>query len=114
MEDTLNTAPVADSAAPAAESTAPERKNTIKWKTESSESRIEQVSPDGRWHLDTKTTDGKTQLYLTNYDVLCSPGAFGADVRECWEKFIRNCDRYAEKLALIRAEAADILAALGQ
>ena len=25
----------------------------IEWKTESSESKTEQASPDGRWHLDT-------------------------------------------------------------
>ena len=90
------------------------RPAAIKWRTESCESRTEQVSPDGRWHLDTKTTDGKTKLYLSNYDILCSPGAFGMTVRECWEKFIRSCDGYAEKLAKVRDEAAAILESLEQ
>ena len=92
----------------------PQRPAVIEWKTESSESRTEQVSPDGRWHLDIKTADGKTQLYLSNFDILCSPSAFGTTVRECWEKFIRSCDGYAEKLAMIRDEAAAILANLEQ
>jgi hypothetical protein len=95
-------------------SQAPGRPAAIKWRTESSESRTEQVSPDGRWHLDIKTEDGRTQLYLSNFDILCSPGAFGADVRECWENFVRNCDGYAEKLAMIRDEAAAILESLEQ
>ena len=91
-----------------------ERPTAFKWRTESSENRTEQVSPDGRWHLDIKTADGKTRLYLSNFAILCSPSAFGANARECWEKFIRSCDGYAEKLAMIRDEAAAILASLEQ
>ena len=94
--------------------TSPQRPTVIEWQTESSESQLEQISPDGRWHLDTKTEDGKTRLYLTNFDILCSPCGLGENARECWEKFVRYCDGYAEKLAMIREEAAAILANLEQ
>ena len=45
--------------------TLPERPSSIDWRTESSESSTKEVSPDGRWHLDTKTErDGSPTLLL--------------------------------------------------
>ena len=56
----------------------------IEWKTESSESKTEQVSPDGRWHLDTKVErDGKRQMHLSNYDLICSPMGSGVCAEDC-------------------------------
>ena len=88
---------------------------SIEWKTESSESRTEQVSPDGRWHLDTKVErDGKRQMHLSNYDLICSPMGSGVCAEDCWRNFILNCDKYAAKLAEIKEEALAALAALRQ
>lgn len=84
---------------------------SIEWRTDSSESRKEQSSPDGRWHLDTKTEqDGRRRVHLSNYDLLCPPMGIGEDQAECWRKFIRDCDEYAKKLAAVRDEATSILA----
>ena len=88
---------------------------SIGWKTESSESRTEQVSPDGRWHLDTKVErDGKRQMHLSNYDLICSPMGSGVCAEDCWRNFILNCDKYAAKLAEIKEEALAALTALRQ
>ena len=87
----------------------------IEWKTESSESKTEQVSPDGRWHLDTKVErDGKRQMHLSNYDLICSPMGNGVCAEDCWRNFILNCDKYAAKLAAIEEEALSALTALRQ
>jgi len=81
----------------------------IEWKTEKSESTLEQVSPDGRWHMSSKTNaEGKTQCYLSNYDLLCGPGTIGESQAECWRKFVENCDIFAKRLEAVRAEAAAI------
>lgn len=80
----------------------------IQWKTEKSESTQEQVSPDGRWHISGTTADGVTRLYLTNYDLLCSPSAFGEAEAECWRRFVESCDQFAERLAKVREEAAAV------
>lgn len=93
--------------------TLPERPSNIEWQTESSESRAEQVSPDGRWHLNTKVErDGKRRMHLSNYDILCTPMGYGDTQYECWRKFISSCDEYARKLDAIRAEAAVIISNL--
>ena len=90
-----------------------ERPTSIDWRTESSESKTTQVSPDGRWHLDSKTErDGIRQMYLVNYDILCSPMGMGENPAECWRNFIKSCVEYARKLDEICAEASIILANL--
>ena len=93
--------------------TLPERPSSIDWRIESSESKTMQISPDGRWHLDSKTErDGKRQMHLSNYDILCSPMGSGENPAECWRNFIKSCGEYARKLDEISAEAAIILANL--
>ena len=93
--------------------TPPERPPSIDWRTESSDSKTTQASPDGRWHLDSKTErDGKRQMHLSNYDILCSPMGMGENPAECWRNFIKSCGEYARKLDEISAEAAIILANL--
>lgn len=95
--------------------TSPQRPTVIEWQTESSESQLEQVSPDGRWHLDTKTSrDGKPRVYLSNYDLLCGPSGLGETALDCWRMFVEKCDSFAKTLAAVREEAAAILANLEQ
>jgi len=85
----------------------------IEWKTESSESRTEQVSPDGRWHLDTKVErNGVRRVTLVNYDILGSPVGIGESQLECWRDFVEHCESLAVKLEKVKAEAAAILAGL--
>ena len=87
--------------------------NTIEWQTESSESKTEQVSPDGRWHLDTKVErNGVRRVTLVNYDVLGSPIGIGESPLECWREFVAHCERFAAKLEKVKAEAAAVLAGL--
>lgn len=63
--------------------TLPGRQSSIDWRTESSENKTTQASPDGRWHLDSKTElDGKRQVHLSNYDILCSPMGMGENPAE--------------------------------
>ena len=86
---------------------------TIEWRTVSTESHVEQSSPDGRWHLDTKTAaDGSRTLRLSNYDPLCSPMGSGATPAECWRGFIADCARYEGLLKAARIEASVVLAGL--
>ena len=93
--------------------TLPERPSSIDWQTESSESNTKQASPDGRWHLDTKVErDGKRQMYLVNYDSLCSPSGSGETTAECWRKFIESCGEYARKLDAICADRKAAAAAV--
>ena len=93
--------------------TLPERPSSIDWRIESSESKTMQISPDGRWHLDSKTErDGKRQMHLSNYDILCSPMGMGENPAECWRNFIKSCGEYARKLDAMSAEAAAILSNL--
>ena len=85
--------------------------DTIEWQTEESESKTRLVTKDGHWHLDTETrTDRPNRVTLVNMDVLGSPIGMGESPLECWRKFVENCDRFAEKLAKVRGEAAAILA----
>ena len=93
--------------------TLPERPSSIDWQIESSESKTTQVSPDGRWLLNTKVErDGKRQMHLSNYNILCSPMGMGENPAKCWRNFIKSCGEYARKLDAISAEAAIILANL--
>ena len=86
---------------------------TIEWQTEASESKTEQASPDGRWHLDTKVErNGNRRVTLVNYDVLGSPVGIGESQLECWRDFVEHCERLSAKLEKVKAEAADILAEL--
>lgn len=85
----------------------------IDWKTEASESKTEQSSPDGRWHLDTKVgRDGSCRVTLVNYDVLSSPIGLGESQLECWRDFVDHCERLSAKLEKVKAEAAAVLAGL--
>ena len=84
---------------------------TIEWKTETSESKTTQVSPDGRWHLDTEAkSDRPSRVSLVNMDVLGSPIGMAESEIECWRDFVAHCERYTGKLAKAMAEAKAILA----
>jgi hypothetical protein len=81
------------------------------WETKTDERLTEKVSQDGRWHLSTKTGTGKKpQMYLINYDLLCSPCGLAENLPNCLLQFIQSCDRQAEKIAIIKAEAKRLLA----
>lgn len=86
----------------------------MKWETEKYETKLDQVSEDGRWHLSVTTSGNQNQCYLSNYDVLTGPGALGSSFADCLQKFIKNCDSYARKLALLKAEAERLLTAEGE
>ena len=93
--------------------TLPERPSSIDWQIESSESKTTQVSPDGRWLLNTKVERaGKRQMHLVNYDILVSPMGMGENPAECGRNFIKSCGEYARKLDAICAETAVILSNL--
>jgi len=55
---------------------------------------------------------GATELFLSNFDLLLSPCSHGASIFECFEKFIVECDRYADKLAKVRSIAEKQLEAM--
>ena len=83
------------------------------WKTEKEEHITEKMTEDGRWHLSGKEQTGeKPSLYLSNYDLLGGPSAFGANLEECLRKFIDNCDTFTKKLSEAKAEAQEKLASL--
>ena len=84
---------------------------SITWITETDERLTEKVSLNGRWHLNIKTATGtKPQMHLMNYDLLGSPCGLAEDLPSCLQQFIESCDRHAEKLAAIKAEAQQLLA----
>ena len=84
---------------------------SITWITETDERLTEKVSLNGRWHLNIKTATGtKPQMHLMNYDLLGSPCGLAEDLPGCLQQFIESCDRHAEKLAAIKAEAQQLLA----
>ena len=71
------------------------------------------VSSDSRWSMiRNETTPGATELFLTNIELLLSPCCHGASIFECFEKFLVECDRYAEKLARVRSMAEKELEAM--
>jgi len=78
----------------------------IQWKISLRKTREEIVSSDSRWSLiRNETTPGATELFLSNIELLLSPCCHGASIIECFEKFLVECDRYAEKLARVRSIA---------
>ena len=80
--------------------------DNIQWNISVRKTREEIVSSDSRWSLiRNETTSGATELFLSNLDLLLSPCSYGASIFECFEKFIVECDRYAEKLARVRSMA---------
>ena len=85
----------------------------IQWKISLRKTREEFVSSDSRWSMiRNETTPGATELFLSNIELLLSPCSYGASIFECFEKFIVECDRYAEKLAKVRSIAEKQLEAM--
>lgn len=102
-----------ENTSPSAGAAPPERPAVIEWQTESSESSVKQVSPDGRWHLCTDVSrDGKPRMFLNNYDILCTPCGTGRHTAECWRSFVAACGSHLEKAAQVKKEAEAILAEL--
>ena len=78
----------------------------IQWKISLRKTHEEFVSSDSRWSLiRNETCPGGTELFLSNLDLLLSPCSHGASIFECFEKFLVECDRYAERLARVRSIA---------
>ena len=78
----------------------------INWNMKQKETIERMETFDSQWHM-TKTSthneDGK--FFLSNFEILLTPHGTGVDYKECFESFIANCDKYAEKLAEVKAEA---------
>ena len=87
--------------------------NQIEWRITEQNLSQELASQDDRWHI-SKTQKGseEPQFFLTNYDLLLTPHGTGADYRECFESFIKNCDAFVEKVKAVRAEAKEHMAIL--
>ena len=80
--------------------------DNIQWNISVRKTREEIVSSDSRWSMiRNETTPGATELFLTNIELLLSPCSHGASIFECFEKFLVECDRYAERLARVRSIA---------
>ena len=80
--------------------------DNIQWNISVRKTREEIVSSDSRWSLiRNETCPGGTELFLSNLDLLLSPCSYGASIFECFEKFLVECDRYAERLARVRSIA---------
>ena len=78
----------------------------IQWKISLRKTHEEIVSSDSRWSMiRNETTPGATELFLSNIELLLSPCCHGTSIFECFEKFLVECDRYAEKLARVRSIA---------
>lgn len=87
--------------------------NSIIWKSPVCEAYEENVSEDERWHVSRKQSGTeKPEIYLSNYDLLLTPVGIGCSIEECFEKFIKACDRYTERLTKIRDAAQTELDAL--
>ena len=87
--------------------------DNIQWKISLRKTHEEIVSSDSRWSMiRNETTPGATELFLSNIELLLSPCCHGASIIECFEKFLVECDRYAEKLAKVRAMAEKELEAM--
>jgi hypothetical protein len=85
----------------------------IQWNISVRKTREEIVSSDSRWSLiRNETRPGGTELFLSNIDLLLSPCCHGSSIIECFEKFLVECDRYAEKLAKVRSIAEKQLEAM--
>jgi len=87
--------------------------NKIKWMVTEQNLSQQLVSDDNRWHI-SKTQNGHADsaFFLSNYDLLLTPHGSGSDYRECFEKFIADCDAFIEKTGNIRDEAREHLNAL--
>ena len=85
----------------------------IEWKVTEQNLSQELVSSDNRWHI-SKTQEGsaKPKFFLSNYDLLLTPHGAGADYRDCFEKFIADCDTYINKVKAARDEAVSHLTEL--
>ncbi len=78
----------------------------IDWKVTEQNLSQELVSSDNRWHI-SKTQEGHSEpkFFLSNYDLLLTPHGTGSDYRECFEKFIADCDEFMRKVAAVQNEA---------
>ena len=85
----------------------------IEWKITEQNLSQELVSKDNRWYI-SKTQKGKSEpeFFLSQWDLLLTPHGIGTDYRECFEKFIADCDAYINKIKGIRDEAASHLTEL--
>ena len=90
--------------------------NKIEWKVTEQNLSQELVSSDNRWHI-SKTQEGHAEpkFFLSNYDLLLTPHGTGSDYRECFEKFIADCNEFIQKVAAVRDDAkahlSDLIAA---
>ncbi|MDD4818550.1 MAG: hypothetical protein PHI85_11350 [Victivallaceae bacterium] len=80
--------------------------NKIEWKVTEQNLSQELVSSDNRWHI-SKTQSGNAdpKFFLSNYDLLLTPHGAGKDYRECFEKFIADCNEFIQKVAAVQNEA---------
>ncbi len=85
----------------------------IEWKLTEQNLSQEMVSTDNRWHI-SKTQSGHADptFFLSNYDLLLTPHGTGSDYRDCFEKFIADCDTYINKVKAARDEAVSHLTEL--
>ena len=87
--------------------------NKIEWKMTEQNLSQELVSADNRWHI-SKRQEGHAEpkFFLSNYDLLLTLHGTGNDYRECFEKFIADCDTYINKVKAARDEAVSHLTEL--
>ena len=85
----------------------------IEWKVTEQNFLQEMVSADNRWHI-SKTQSGHAdpRFFLSNYDLLLTPHGTGTDYRECFGKFIADCDEFIRNVAAVRNEAKSHLSDL--
>ena len=78
----------------------------IEWKIPEQMLSQELVSTDNRWHISkTQSGDADAEFFLSNYDLLLTPHGTGVDYRECFEKFIADCDAFIRKVAAVQNDA---------
>ena len=84
--------------------------NKINWNTVKSETKEELTSKDNRWHITkTKSGDGESDFFLTNYQLLLTPNGQGNNYKACFEDFIENCEQYIEKVRKAQQEAREYM-----
>lgn len=87
----------------------------IEWKITEQNLSQELVSTDNRWHISkTQKGNAEPEFFLSHWNLLLTPHGSGSDYRECFEKFIADCDEYVKKIAAIQAEAREHLQLLLQ
>lgn len=85
----------------------------INWTVTKSESKRELVSSDNRWHVsETQKPDGAIRLFLTNYDLVIPPSGSGSNYKECFESFLKNSERYIERIRNIQQEIKENMEAM--